>query len=102
MDKARRHELKMLKYKKRIEKYGISHLPAECLYGYRSHGKPCSCSVCAQPKYDRAKERKANFRVLTKEEVEAGRCSAYRYVVGEDPLQSLTDQAQELNMGYND
>lgn len=51
MNKARRHELKMLKYKQRIKKWGLSHLPASCLYAFRSHGAPCSCYACKQPEY---------------------------------------------------
>lgn len=47
----------MLKYKRRIGRMRLKNLPAKALYGYRSHGKPCSCFVCRGLKYDRAKER---------------------------------------------
>jgi hypothetical protein len=57
MNKGRRQELKMLKYKRRIGRMRLQGLPANALYAYRSHGKPCSCFVCRGLKYDRAKER---------------------------------------------
>lgn len=49
-NKGRRHELKMLKYKKRLRNYGIA---AELgiygtMYSFRSHGKPCSCIFCSE------------------------------------------------------
>jgi len=66
MNKARRHELKILKYKKRLK---LIKAPKECVKNpkatvngvphnytaYRSHGAPCSCSVCSHQKYERAK-----------------------------------------------
>lgn len=58
MDKGRRHELKMLKYKRRIGRMRYKNLPASALYAYRSHGKPCSCGVCRGLKYSRAKEKR--------------------------------------------
>jgi hypothetical protein len=58
MNKARRHELKMLKYKKRVKKLGLKEKPGWNLYPYRSHGKPCSCFLCQnRGKYNRAKNR---------------------------------------------
>jgi hypothetical protein len=41
----------------------LRNLPDAALYGYRSHGKPCSCSCCSPYKYDRAKEREAARRL---------------------------------------
>jgi len=60
MNKARRHEIKMLKYKKRISRVypGLRTDPEANLYAYRSHGSPCSCYICSNQKYDRAKIRK--------------------------------------------
>ncbi|RNI26625.1 hypothetical protein [Rufibacter latericius] len=80
MNKARRHELKMLKYKKRLIKYGLKDGEGK-FYAFRSHGTPCSCSVCSHAKYIRAKEKLHGFRILTTEEVEASRCSVYSYAV---------------------
>lgn len=54
MNKARRHELKMLKYKKRLKQLGLKEGDRCNFNAYRSHGKPCSCSVCKSPKYNRA------------------------------------------------
>lgn len=59
MNKARRHELKMLKYKKRIELYGfkkelmLNPTNKANLYAFRSHGAPCSCSMCSHTKHSR-------------------------------------------------
>ena len=59
MNKARRHELKMLKYKKRLKKYRLDETklgPNANLYAFRSHGKPCSCIFCHKGYgYNRAK-----------------------------------------------
>ncbi|RYY10653.1 MAG: hypothetical protein EOO04_36540 [Chitinophagaceae bacterium] len=69
MNKARRHELMMLKYKKRLKLKG---LPAECLKnplvvvngitynvtGYRNSSKPCSCFFCRHEKYNRARTKR--------------------------------------------
>jgi hypothetical protein len=69
MNKGRRHELKMLHYKRKIKRLAAkSRSIKEYLKGnntyckltsYRSHGKPCSCWCCSPPerKYNRAKER---------------------------------------------
>jgi hypothetical protein len=57
MNKARRHELKMLKYKKRLKLYSLKENEISNLYAYRSHSCPCSCSMCSNKKYDRAKEK---------------------------------------------
>lgn len=76
MNKARRHELKMLKYKRRLRVIG--HLSSTTLAspvglekgvhynftGFRSHGKPCSCSVCSPYKYERAKEKRAAVKLF--------------------------------------
>lgn len=81
MNKARRHELKMLKYRRRLKKYGIKEGPGKNLFAFRSHGAPCSCAMCSGDKYDRAKERNYEFTILTKEEVMAKRCNAYAFEV---------------------
>jgi hypothetical protein len=53
MNKARRHELKMLKFKKRLIKYGFLNTVGK-FDAFRSHGKPCSCWLCRNEKYKRA------------------------------------------------
>ena len=62
MNKARRHELKMLKYKKRMRKFRRPFLREDGqwnTFAYRSHSCPCSCIACQQPEdgYNRAKEK---------------------------------------------
>lgn len=75
MNKARRHELKMLKYKKRLKNLGLKDGEGK-FYCYRSTGQPCSCLGCAGEKYNRAQ-----WTVRTKEELEACRNTAYEYLV---------------------
>jgi hypothetical protein len=55
MNKARRHELKMLKYKRRLNNLGLKESPNSNFNAYRSHGSPCSCIFCSGVKYSRAK-----------------------------------------------
>jgi hypothetical protein len=62
MNKARRHELKMLKYRKRLRQLGLQEGPNRNFYAYRSHGQPCSCSMCRGEKYNRAAVRIALMR----------------------------------------
>lgn len=47
MDKGRRHELKMLKFKKRLKNYGLTNKEGN-FNCFRTTGKPCSC-WCCQP-----------------------------------------------------
>jgi len=54
MNKGRRQELKMLKYKKRLKQYGLKDGEGK-FYAYRSHSCPCSCFMCSNHKYNRAK-----------------------------------------------
>lgn len=58
INKARRQELTMLKYKKRLKQLRLKESPIANYYAYKSHGKPCSCWAC-QPKgkYNRAKSK---------------------------------------------
>jgi hypothetical protein len=68
MDKARRHELKMLHFKRRLKIYfAKSGSINEYLKGnvinvnnnaLRTTGKPCSCECCSPYKYNRAKEKR--------------------------------------------
>jgi hypothetical protein len=65
MNKARRHELKMLKYKRRLKIYGfktetmLNPDSQTNLYAFRSHGKPCSCMFCHKGYgYNRAKVKR--------------------------------------------
>ena len=48
MNKARRQELKELKYKKRVNIWGKEH------NSLKSHSTPCSCYLCRDEKYNRA------------------------------------------------
>lgn len=59
MNKARRHELKMLHFKRRIKNLGLND---DKLFAYRSHGKPCSCSFCRDEKFNRAKLKQNDLR----------------------------------------
>lgn len=56
MNKGRRNELKELKYKKRLAMYGLKRGDFTAL---KSHGAPCSCSICRSDKY-RDKDRMKN------------------------------------------
>lgn len=59
MNKARRQELKKLKYLKRLRKYGLLNEQSRVspkgerynYTGYMNHGAPCSCCVCSNLKY---------------------------------------------------
>jgi hypothetical protein len=66
MNKNRRHELKMLHFKRRMKKYGLP--PGRTWHALRSHGTPCSCGICRGEKYSRAKEKKALGKELIPEE----------------------------------
>ena len=61
MNKARRHELKMLKYKKRLENLGLTNKPGK-FFAFRSHGAPCSCSMCSPYKYKLTGENKKRYK----------------------------------------
>lgn len=63
MNKRRRHELKMLKYKKRLKQLSLKDGEGN-FYAYRSHGQPCSCFVCSHSKYNRAKENIHQDKIL--------------------------------------
>ena len=66
MNKHRRHELKMLKYKKRLRNYQIKDDSKGNFYAFRSHGAPCSCYACQQVEnnYNRAKEKSRLPRLI--------------------------------------
>lgn len=64
MNKGRRQELKMLKYKRRLKIYNVVKEIAlnnnsKVWYALRSHGAPCSCYLCSHDKYQRAKDKKS-------------------------------------------
>lgn len=86
MNKARRHELKMLKYKKRIQRFAsnlniyvnregkyirnpktIDVLNDNGQHCYRTTSSPCSCEMCSPNKYNRAKEKKLFYSKLANE-----------------------------------
>lgn len=64
MNKARRHELKMLKYKRRLKNLGLKENPNSNFHAYRSHGSPCSCYMCSHNKYSRETEKKTLKREI--------------------------------------
>jgi CRISPR/Cas system-associated protein Cas10 (large subunit of type III CRISPR-Cas system) len=59
-NKGRRTELTQLKFKKRLKKHLIKKEDAKNNYALKSHGMPCSCSVCSHNKFKRSKI-KINF-----------------------------------------
>lgn len=63
MDKARRHQLKMLKFKKRLKQLGLLGVDGN-FNSFRSHGKPCSCFLCKNEKYKRGMD---NIKVVGEE-----------------------------------
>jgi hypothetical protein len=63
MNKARRHELKMLKYKKRLKNYGLTNTVGK-FYCFRSHGKPCSCWCCHAEKMKVNWKKKKEYKEL--------------------------------------
>jgi len=62
MNKGHRHEIKMLKYKKRLDKYGLKEGEGK-LFAFRSHGAPCSCHICSHTKYKRAEIKKIRYNM---------------------------------------
>ena len=43
-----------LKLKKRLNQLGLKELDGK-MYAYKSHGKPCSCGICRNEKFNRSK-----------------------------------------------
>ena len=81
MNKARRHELKMLKFKKRLKQLNLTGKKGK-FHSYRSHGAPCSCSVCSPYKYDREKEnRLLELTIVSSEEIKSLRNPAYNLLI---------------------
>lgn len=68
MNKGRRHELKMLRFKRRMKKLRPLAISAGGNYhAYRSHSTPCSCWCCRGDKYSRSKEKEVVNDLLTSE-----------------------------------
>ena len=65
MDKALRHQIKMKKFRRRLNNLGLKLTDPNSNYNcYRESGKPCSCSFCSTYKYERAvKHRKQLFEM---------------------------------------
>lgn len=57
MNKHRRHEVKMLHYKRRLRNLKLKDGEGD-FTAFRSHGQPCSCSVCRDEKYKRNEKHK--------------------------------------------
>jgi hypothetical protein len=51
MNKGRRHQLKMLKLKKRLQNYGAKPGDTGNFHAFRTTGKPCSCHLCSPYRY---------------------------------------------------
>lgn len=59
MNKARRQELKILKFKKRIKQLGLDINNLKGDYNtFKSSGTPCSCGICQDKKYRDGRNRK--------------------------------------------
>lgn len=64
MDKGRRHELKILHFKRRMKKMGpLAIKDGGNYYAYRSHSTPCSCWCCRGLKYNRSKEKTSSRKI---------------------------------------
>lgn len=65
MNKGRRNELTNLKFKKRLAQLGLKKENGN-MFAYKSHGKPCSCSLCRNQKYNRNKKinEKSNLNII--------------------------------------
>jgi hypothetical protein len=57
MDKGRRNELTKLKFKKRLKNLGLKQESPTDFICYKHQGKPCSCFMCSNKKYNRAKNK---------------------------------------------
>jgi len=83
MNKKRRNELKRLKLISRVKRFEVYHpyyldlygerlsvfdlIENEGFYRYRNSSTICSCSICSYPKYDRAKQKIINFKLLNEQ-----------------------------------
>jgi hypothetical protein len=61
MNKARRNELKMLKFKRRLKNRGIVDNTSINTNCFRTTGKPCSCYLCSSRSYKITGEKKKQF-----------------------------------------
>lgn len=57
LNKKRRFELKMLKFKKRLKQLGLT-LKEGNFHAYRTSGQPCSCFMCSGLKFSRKTKHK--------------------------------------------
>lgn len=71
MDKARRHELKILKFKKRLRNYGIT-VNGDKFHVFRTTGKPCSCHLCSPRRFEKGMNKKAHKSVVFEVEQSLG------------------------------
>lgn len=60
MNKALRHEKKMLKFKKRLKKMNLKETDLPKSSGFKSHGSPCSCWACRGVKYRNKRQKNKN------------------------------------------
>ena len=64
MNKARRQELKINHYWKRLIFRRMKEGPMKNLFTFRSHGAPCSCWACKGEKYNRAGVKQETFKMI--------------------------------------
>lgn len=57
MNKARRNELRQLKFKRRLKNLGLKQTSPRDYVCYKDQGKPCSCKMCSPRKYSRSKTK---------------------------------------------
>lgn len=62
MDKKRRFELKMLKFKKRLKQLGLTTKEGN-FNCYRTTGQPCSCYMCSPYKFSRKTKHKKEIKL---------------------------------------
>ena len=99
MNKGRRQELKMLRYKRRIGKIRPLALAGEdAYYAYRSHSTPCSCWCCRPPKYSRSKENEEARKLAdpVSEIVITGKC-----LVRQSPFVPSIESCEEEEMAMD-
>lgn len=78
MNKGRRQEIKQLKFKNRLKRFGLKLNKATDWKCYRTTSTPCSCNMCSPQKYKRSD---LQLVLRTDEEVLKSRVSAYEYLI---------------------
>lgn len=95
MNKGRRHELKMLHFRRRMKKFRRPFLRADGYwktFAYRSHSTPCSCTSCRGERYSRAKEKE---RAKKAADPISEVVITYRAIVRQTPFVPAIEGAEE-------